>query len=70
VKNHGKRRSSQGGQAIVEYVLLLAIAVVSVGYLLGKLSGAFDTMTENTGAKLEMQVRTGSAPATIWIEKN
>jgi hypothetical protein len=65
-----KKRSSESGQAFVEYILLLVIAVLSFGYLLSKLSGAFDNMTARTGANLERQVRTGSAPASIWIEKN
>ena len=63
VKNRKKRES---GQALVEYMLLVSIIVgLMVGFV-GKLTGTFDKTTIRLGGKIERQLRTGSAPATIW----
>jgi Flp pilus assembly pilin Flp len=60
------RKKSESGQAIVEYILLLAIVVGVVGLFLSKLTGTFDIATVAMGGKMEKQLRTGKAPASIW----
>lgn len=57
---------NQGGQAIVEYVLLLSIVLVGLGLFLQKATSAFDVMTARRGGLIEQQIRTGSAPPSIW----
>ena len=66
MKKLRRRSSAEGGQAILEYIILLSIVLVSIAYFLKKLSNGFDNMTANTGGKLERQLRTGSAPPGIW----
>jgi len=68
VKKQGKPASNEGGQAIVEYILLLSIVLVGLGLFIQKISGSFDTMTAQNGAKIEVQMRTGSAPASLWTK--
>lgn len=66
VKKLGNPASSEGGQAILEYILLLSIVLVGLGLFLQKISGSFDAMTAKRGGALEQQIRTGSAPASVW----
>ena len=58
----------EGGQAILEYILLLAIVLVGLGLFLQKLPSAFDSSAAARGGSLEKQLRTGSAPATLWTK--
>jgi len=51
---------------MVEYILLLTIVVVGAGFFMQTLSKAIDQMTAAQGGKLERQIRTGSAPASLW----
>lgn len=68
MKKLGKPASNEGGQAILEYVLLLSIVLVGLGLFLQKISTGFDAMTAQRGGALEQQIRTGSAPASIWTK--
>ena len=65
----GKKRGNQeSGQAITEYILLLAIVLGMVSLFLSKLTGSFDLATTAMGGKIEKQLRTGKAPASIWTK--
>ncbi len=68
MKKTGNPASNEGGQAIVDYILLLSIILIGLGLFLQKTSTAFDGITVNWGGKLEKQIRTGSAPASIWTK--
>jgi hypothetical protein len=59
-------RRKESGQAIIEYIILLTIVFGTVAYFVQKLTGGFDSMVASSGAKVEKQLRTGAAPATIW----
>jgi hypothetical protein len=58
----------RSGQAITEYILLLFIVVVGVGYFISKYTGLFDNMTVRMGGAMEAQLRTGKAPASVWTK--
>ncbi len=60
------KRARQGGQAIVEYILLLTIILGTVTYFLKTLTHSFDVGTAKVGAKLEKQIRTGSISVSAW----
>lgn len=62
---HSKRRR-QAGQALVEYIILLTIVFGVVGYFVKKMTGSFDVSTARYGGSVEQQLRTGSAPASVW----
>ena len=66
MKKPGALAKNQSGQAMVEYILLLTIVVVGAGFFMQTLSKAIDQMTAAQGGKLERQIRTGSAPASLW----
>ena len=68
MKKQGNPASGEGGQAIVEYILLLSIILVGLGLFLQKMTSAFDSMTAQRGGALEKQIRTGSAPASLWTK--
>jgi len=59
---------SESGQAIVEYLLLLSILVGIIGFFVHEITGLMDSGTAVNGAKIETQLRTGEAPATIWTK--
>lgn len=61
-----RRRLGNQGQALIEYIILLTIVMGVVAYFLGKMTGSFDITTARYGGKVEQQLRTGSAPATVW----
>ncbi|MBS1959870.1 MAG: hypothetical protein JST80_10385 [Bdellovibrionales bacterium] len=61
-----KRRLGNQGQALVEYIILLTIVMGVVAYFLSKMTGSFDMTTAKYGGVIEKQIRTGSAPATVW----
>ena len=68
MKNSGSKRKkkNESGQAIVEYILLLSIVVATSAFFMKTLTGLFDKTAATMGAKIEVQIRTGNAPATIW----
>jgi len=63
-----KRRKAESGQAILEYIILLSIVFGLVGVFVSKLTGSFDSATLLMGGKMEKQLRTGKAPASIWTK--
>ncbi len=63
-----KTRSNQSGQAITEYILLLSIVVGLFVAILGNFTNAFYKITLGLGGKMELQMRTGRAPATLWTK--
>ena len=56
----------RGGQAILEYILLLSIVLGLVTYFLRTMSDRLDSATAVMGGKLEKQLRTGSISVGIW----
>lgn len=58
----------ESGQAILEYVLLLTIVLGALTYFVQAISGKMDQTTAINGGSLEKQLRTGSAPASIWTK--
>jgi len=69
-RNHSEKnkRKQNSGQAVLEYVLLLAMILGGVGFVVAKLRDGSDKITAVSGAKLEKMLRTGSAPPTIWTK--
>ncbi len=61
-------KSQTSGQAIMEYVLLLSMVLGVVTYTLRLLYGGMDKSTAKYGGIVEKQLRTGSAPASIWTK--
>jgi hypothetical protein len=68
VRNARKDRSSISGQAITEYIILLLIVVIGLGFFVRQIGVASGNMTAGIGGKLEKQLRTGSAPPDIWTK--
>ncbi|MBC7396094.1 MAG: hypothetical protein H7333_01510 [Bdellovibrionales bacterium] len=64
----GKRKNKESGQALIEYILLLTIVFGFVIFFVQKLTGTFDTTTLSLGGKMERQLRTGAAPASLWTK--
>lgn len=62
------RKKTESGQAIVEYIILLSIVVGVVAFILPKLSKGFDVANLSIGGKMEAQLRTGKAPASLWVK--
>ena len=63
-----KKNRKNSGQAVLEYILLLSIIIGIVTFSLRNLTGAMDKMTAKYGGTMEKQLRTGSAPASIWTK--
>ena len=51
---------------MIEYIILLTIVMGTMTYFIGKMTSGFDMTTAKYGGAVEKQLRTGSAPATIW----
>ena len=64
----GKKRSKESGQALLEYIILLSIVFGMVIFFVHKLTGTFDKTTLSLGGKMERQLRTGAAPASLWTK--
>ena len=62
----GGLAKQESGQALTEYILLLSIILVSMSYFLKAISKTIDEMTARQGGMIERQIRTGSAPASLW----
>lgn len=59
--------SSRSGQAIIEYVLLLAITISIITWAYSFLLNVADKHMVFYGGKLEQQLRTGNVPPDkIW----
>ncbi len=61
-----KRKSAESGQAILEYIMLLAIIVPIVFYALRMMKTGSDQGTAKLGGRLEKQLRTSDTPINIW----
>jgi hypothetical protein len=60
------RKTRNSGQAVIEYVLLLAMMVGIMVVLLRTLNGAYNKGVPKVGAAMERQLRTGAASAGVW----
>ncbi len=60
------KRRSDSGQAVVEYVILLAITVGILVSFVRSLSGSLNKTIPKWGESLEVQLRAGAAPASLW----
>ena len=56
----------KSGQAVIEYVILLAITVGGMLYFIRTMTGAFDQSVPKMGGTFERQLRAGAAPASLW----
>ena len=61
-----KKTQKNSGQAVLEYILLLAMVVGMLSIFISKFVGSFDAATQKIGGKMEKQLRTGKAPPSIW----
>ena len=59
-------KKSESGQAVLEYILLLAIVLGSLGFMVRFLRDRTDQMAAKSGAKMEKMLRTGSAAPERW----
>ncbi len=60
------KKKSDSGQAVLEYVILLAITVGIMIYFVRNLSSGMNKTIPKWGGSLEVQLRAGAAPASIW----
>jgi hypothetical protein len=44
------------------------MVMIGLALFLKKISGSFDAMTASRGGTIEKQIRTGSAPASLWTK--
>jgi Flp pilus assembly pilin Flp len=58
----------EGGQATVEYILILSAAIVGAGALSRKILQTIDKGVLRLGGQLEKDLKTGRAPVDIWNE--
>ena len=63
-----KKKRKPAGQAILEYILLLAIVVPTLIFFVRKMTDASDQGTARYGGKLEKQLRTSNAPVDMWTK--
>jgi len=61
-----KRKKSDAGQAVLEYVILLGITVGIVVAFTRNLMQGVDQAIPKWGRKFEIQLRAGAAPASLW----
>ena len=62
-----KFAQDEQGQATAEYVLLLTFVVIITTSLINVIITAIDTGVLRFGAQLERFLKTGRAPASVWI---
>ena len=65
---HQFKRRAQSGQAVIEYIILLSIVMGIMVVFIHKLTDGLDTTTAGLGGQIEKQLRTGSAPPTVWTK--
>lgn len=58
--------SDEGGQATVEYMLILSASVVGAGLMSRKIIQAIDSGIATLGGQLEKDLKTGRAPLSVW----
>ncbi len=61
-----KRERNESGQAVLEYVILLGITVGIVVAFTRNLMAGVDKAIPKWGRNLEIQLRAGAAPASLW----
>ncbi len=61
-----KREANQRGQAVLEYILLLAVTVSLVVGFSKTILTAVDQGILKFGGRLEKTLKTGRAPANVW----
>ena len=61
-----KKGGNPSGQAVIEYVMLMAITVGSIVFLVRNLGKSMDKSVPRMGGKMEQQLRAGAAPPSIW----
>lgn len=59
-------KADDGGQATVEYVLILSVTIVAVSRLIKQFFISFDKAVQVIGANLEKDLKTGRAPYSVW----
>jgi Flp pilus assembly pilin Flp len=65
-KSSFRMRRNERGQAITEYILLLAIITILATTVLRGLLPALDKGMLSFGARLEQNLKTGRYSASIW----
>ncbi len=61
-----RRGANQRGQAVLEYILLLAITLTLVVGMSKTILEALDQSVLRFGGRLEKTLKTGRAPANVW----
>ncbi len=67
-KNRLKRKKRQGGQAVVEYILLLSIVIGSAAVIARQMGMFADKLAAKSGGKLEKMLRTGAESPKVWTK--
>ncbi len=62
------RRKRQSGQAVIEYVLVLAVVLSVVIVVRVTVVASLDKGVEGVGGRFERELRTGALPATYWTK--
>ena len=60
------RTRREAGQAVVEYMIILTITFGTILYFTRTMTRIFDTASPKMGGKIEVQLRAGAAPASLW----
>ncbi|MCM0605323.1 MAG: hypothetical protein KA715_04475 [Xanthomonadaceae bacterium] len=61
-----KEENNESGQAVVEYVVILAVAVSIALPLSKQLLGFIDGTVARLGSTLERKLYTGRTPVNVW----
>ncbi len=56
----------EGGQAVIEYVLVLSATLVGAGMLARGILSALDSGVLKLGGQLEKDLKTGRAPLSVY----
>ena len=56
----------EGGQAVIEYVLVLSATLVAAGFLARGILSALDSGVLKLGGQLEKDLKTGRAPISVY----
>lgn len=56
----------EGGQGVIEYILLLSVTVVGAGLLARGILKALDGGVLKLGGQLEKDLKTGRAPLSVY----
>jgi hypothetical protein len=59
----------EGGQGLVEYILILCVTILGAGALTRAVIGALDKGVLRIGGQLEKDLKTGRAPLGIWKQQ-